>query len=102
MTNASPSDLRLPPGAVYSVIVFDAGAKFPDLRHPPEGCWVIGAHRVHEAIDQILSQEAVFSDAEVLEIAYEISRHRIVPTKEVREAHIRDIQRAIGRDRVLE
>jgi hypothetical protein len=102
MTNSSPSDLRLPPGAVYSVIVFDAGTTFPDLRFPPEGCYVLGAHRFGEAIDRILAREPVLSDAEVMEIAYEIRKHRIAPTKEVREAHIRDIQTAIGRDRVME
>jgi hypothetical protein len=98
----SPSDLKLPPGAVYSVIVFDAGAKFPDLKFPPDRCYVLGAHRFEEAIDGILAREPVLSDAEVMELAYEIRKHRIVPTKEVREAHIHDIQRAIGRDRVLE
>jgi hypothetical protein len=97
----SPSDLTLPEG-FYSVIVLDAGAKFPDLKFPPEGCYVVGAHRVSDAIDEILSAEPVFSDAEVMEIALEIRKHRIVPTQVVREVHIANIQLATGRDRVLE
>jgi hypothetical protein len=103
MTKRFRSDLSIPRKALHSLVVFDSGTKFSDeLKYPPERCWVVGAHRATDAIDEILSGEPVFSDAVVMEIAYELRKHRIPATEEVRAAHIRGVERAKGRDRVLE
>lgn len=97
----SPSDLT-PPEGFYSLIVCNDDAKWPDLKFLPERCYVTKPRRVNEVIDEILSEEPVFSDEEVMAIAYEIRKHRVVPTREVREQHVRDIQVATGRNRVFE
>lgn len=100
--SSRPYDPTLLPGAVYSLVVFNDDATFPDLRFLPERCYVTKLRRVNEVIEEIMSVEPVLSDTEVMEIAYRIRQERVTPDREVREAHIRDIQRAIGRDRVLE
>lgn len=97
-----PTEVEKKLPEICSLTVFNDDARFPDLRFLPEGCYVTTARRANDAIDRILAGPPVFTDTQVMEIAYIIRRHRILPDRNVRDAHIRDIQRAIGRDRVLE
>lgn len=97
-----PPDFQFLPEWIYSLVVFNEGATFPDLRLHSSTRQVAAAHRVTEAIDRILSRDEVLSHAEVMKMAYKIREHRVVPDRDVREAHIRNIQVSTGRYGVLE
>lgn len=95
-------ELKFLPDFIYSLVVFNAGAKFPDLKLYSSTCQVVAAHRVNDALDRILSTSTTLSDADVMKVAHKIRKHRVIPDKDVRETHIRDIQEATGRYGVLE
>lgn len=98
----STPDFKFLPEWIHSLVVFNEGTTFPDIRLYSSTCQVAAAHRVSEAIDRILSGDEVLSDTEVMKMTCKIRRHRVVPDKDVREAHIRNIELATGKYGVLE
>jgi hypothetical protein len=93
---------KCPLPGVFSLVVFNNGAKFRDVKFPPDQCYVLTVRRVNDVLDAILSGDEVFSKEKMIGLAYGIRLSRVVPTKEIRQAHIDEIRKSIGVDRVLE
>jgi hypothetical protein len=86
----------------FSLIVFDDEANLDNIAFLPKNHYVLKARRLGDVLDEISSNDAIFSDGEVMKIAYVIRRQRVIPDQTVRESHIQGIKETLGIDRVFQ